>query len=286
MTDIKEDADEASGYFRDRAAEHGVEVEEHITAGEPARAIRKFVEDNDIDLVVMGSHGRSGLKRVILGSVTEKVLRRTRYQYSSSTSRRDGYRGVTNGTAPTPTVMDDTRRDERRRHPPKPRARPRTRMFVDLVFALAWVTAVSVIFDVLSAPQWAYYLSLAAGVVAYYGFFASLEPRRERSEADSVFRGGGSSRCTAPAGSLLFGGRTTALPVLSKHPSILKPVHSLGVVLLDADDVLSDFFDGQRLVESATSITVVSRVSTSGCASSRGSGNHTIGVKGRVRTWS
>ncbi|WP_336337640.1 universal stress protein [Haloarcula brevis] len=78
MTEVKEAADKATGYVRDRAAEHGIEVEEHVTAGEPARAIRKFVEDNDIDLVVMGSHGRSGLKRVILGSVTEKVLRRTR----------------------------------------------------------------------------------------------------------------------------------------------------------------------------------------------------------------
>ncbi|KOX94646.1 universal stress protein UspA [Haloarcula rubripromontorii] len=78
MTEVKADADEATGYVRDRAAEHGVEVKEHVTAGEPARAVRKFVEDNDIDLIVMGSHGRSGLKRVILGSVTEKVLRRTR----------------------------------------------------------------------------------------------------------------------------------------------------------------------------------------------------------------
>ncbi|EMA28843.1 universal stress protein [Haloarcula japonica] len=78
MTEVKEAADKATGYVRDRAADHGVDVKEHVTAGEPARAIRKFVEDNDIDLVVMGSHGRSGLKRVILGSVTEKVLRRTR----------------------------------------------------------------------------------------------------------------------------------------------------------------------------------------------------------------
>jgi len=78
MTEVKEDADEATGYVAARGDEHGVEVVEHVTAGEPARAIRKFVDDNDIDLVVMGSHGRSGLKRVILGSVTEKVLRRTR----------------------------------------------------------------------------------------------------------------------------------------------------------------------------------------------------------------
>ncbi|MDT3437112.1 hypothetical protein [Haloarcula sp. 1CSR25-25] len=61
----------------------------------------------------------------------------------------------------------DTLRDHVRDH--------KRGMFVDLVFAIAWVTAVSVIFDLLSAPQWAYYLTLAAGVVAYYGFFWSLE---------------------------------------------------------------------------------------------------------------
>jgi nucleotide-binding universal stress UspA family protein len=78
MTEVKEAAEEATGYVAQVAADHDVPVEEHVRAGEPARAIRKFVEENDIDLVVMGSHGRSGLKRVVLGSVTEKVLRRTR----------------------------------------------------------------------------------------------------------------------------------------------------------------------------------------------------------------
>jgi nucleotide-binding universal stress UspA family protein len=78
MTEVKAEADEATGYVVDRAAEHGLTVEEHVAAGQPARAIRKFVEDNDVDLVVMGSHGRSGLSRVVLGSVAEKVLRRTR----------------------------------------------------------------------------------------------------------------------------------------------------------------------------------------------------------------
>jgi len=78
MPEVKAEADDATGYVAEVASEHGVAVEEHVTGGEPARAIRKFVEDNDIDLVVMGSHGRSGLSRVVLGSVAEKVLRRTR----------------------------------------------------------------------------------------------------------------------------------------------------------------------------------------------------------------
>ncbi|ADQ69275.1 hypothetical protein C499_00035 [Halogeometricum borinquense DSM 11551] len=56
----------------------------------------------------------------------------------------------------------------------------RSGMLTDLLFALVWVTGVSVLFDVLNGPQWAYYLCLGAGVVAYYGFFASLEAARER----------------------------------------------------------------------------------------------------------
>jgi nucleotide-binding universal stress UspA family protein len=77
MPEVKEEAEEATGYVAAAAEERGIALQEHIEVGEPARAIRKFVEDNDIDLVVMGSHGRSGLSRVILGSVAEKVLRRT-----------------------------------------------------------------------------------------------------------------------------------------------------------------------------------------------------------------
>jgi nucleotide-binding universal stress UspA family protein len=41
------------------------------------RAIRSNAETNDIDLVVMGTHGRSGLDRYLLGSVTEKTVRTT-----------------------------------------------------------------------------------------------------------------------------------------------------------------------------------------------------------------
>jgi nucleotide-binding universal stress UspA family protein len=40
-----------------------------------AAGIREFVEEADIDLIVMGSHGRSNLKRQLLGSVASTVLR-------------------------------------------------------------------------------------------------------------------------------------------------------------------------------------------------------------------
>ncbi|MFC6863873.1 hypothetical protein ACFQGE_10385 [Halomicroarcula sp. GCM10025817] len=52
----------------------------------------------------------------------------------------------------------------------------RSGMVVDMVFAIAWVTVVTVVLDVLmGAPQWLYYLTLLGGIVAYYGFFWTLE---------------------------------------------------------------------------------------------------------------
>ena len=41
--------------------------------GHPAEEICRFAGDNDVDLIVIGSHGRSGLKRVLLGSVSHAV---------------------------------------------------------------------------------------------------------------------------------------------------------------------------------------------------------------------
>lgn len=44
--------------------------------GQPSHAIVRFTEENDVDAIIMGSRGRSGVSRVLLGSVAEDVLRR------------------------------------------------------------------------------------------------------------------------------------------------------------------------------------------------------------------
>ncbi|MEF8936651.1 universal stress protein [Halobacteriaceae archaeon SHR40] len=50
-------------------------VETTILEGSPSREIVDYAEENDIDVVVMGTHGRSGVDRLLLGSVAERVLR-------------------------------------------------------------------------------------------------------------------------------------------------------------------------------------------------------------------
>jgi nucleotide-binding universal stress UspA family protein len=60
-------------------------VEEHISPdipltpvlrfGDPAQVICRFAEEEGIDLVVMATHGRTGLRHILLGSVAERVVR-------------------------------------------------------------------------------------------------------------------------------------------------------------------------------------------------------------------
>ncbi len=58
------------------AADHGVAcVTDVVTGGPPHRAVLDYVESEGIDLVVMGTHGRSGFDRLLMGSVAEKVVR-------------------------------------------------------------------------------------------------------------------------------------------------------------------------------------------------------------------
>jgi nucleotide-binding universal stress UspA family protein len=60
----------------ERAEESGVErVLTKVARGTPHRAILDYADGNDADLIVMGTHGRTGIDRYLLGSVTEKVVR-------------------------------------------------------------------------------------------------------------------------------------------------------------------------------------------------------------------
>jgi nucleotide-binding universal stress UspA family protein len=62
-----------------RLREQGLEhVETSVWYGPAAPAIVEVAEDQHVDLIVMSGHGRSGVRRLIFGSVAETVLRGTR----------------------------------------------------------------------------------------------------------------------------------------------------------------------------------------------------------------
>jgi nucleotide-binding universal stress UspA family protein len=56
-------------------AGHNIDWEPLITVGNPAYEIARLAQEKGVDLTIAASHGRSGLKRLILGSVTERLMR-------------------------------------------------------------------------------------------------------------------------------------------------------------------------------------------------------------------
>ncbi len=52
-----------------------IEAEFAVKAGEPAQNILDYVKEHSISLVVMSTHGHGGLRRLFLGSVTDRVIR-------------------------------------------------------------------------------------------------------------------------------------------------------------------------------------------------------------------
>jgi nucleotide-binding universal stress UspA family protein len=64
--------------FLDSFEARGVPIDAVLFEGDPATRIVDYAASWKADLVVMGTHGRTGVERVLLGSVTERVLRKTR----------------------------------------------------------------------------------------------------------------------------------------------------------------------------------------------------------------
>ncbi|MFC2035603.1 universal stress protein, partial [Chloroflexota bacterium] len=70
----------ARRYLRRKAREitaKGVKCTHHTFVGRPAESIRGFCNEENVDLVVMTTHGRSGIKRAIIGSITDRLIRET-----------------------------------------------------------------------------------------------------------------------------------------------------------------------------------------------------------------
>ena len=70
---LKEEGEKAVEDVRRIA--NGEKVETFVLSGRPANIITEFAVKNKVDLIVVGSQGKSGLERLFLGSVAENVLR-------------------------------------------------------------------------------------------------------------------------------------------------------------------------------------------------------------------
>lgn len=75
LEEFEKEGREATSYIEKIGKAAGVEVESRVLKGHPAEKIVTFAEDNNIDMIIMGSLGKSGYERVLLGSVSEKVIR-------------------------------------------------------------------------------------------------------------------------------------------------------------------------------------------------------------------
>lgn len=72
---FEERAESAVEAAREVAESHGVDVETHVEYGGVHDNILRAIEASDADLAVLGTHGRTGFDRYLLGSVAEKLLR-------------------------------------------------------------------------------------------------------------------------------------------------------------------------------------------------------------------
>jgi nucleotide-binding universal stress UspA family protein len=78
----------------------------HIAVGSPAREIAQLASDLEADLIVVGTHGRTGLRRLLLGSVAEGVLRLASCPVLVERPKANPSDGVPEITPPCPRCVD------------------------------------------------------------------------------------------------------------------------------------------------------------------------------------
>ena len=74
VKELYQEADKVLDKVRKWAGDHGVQTELFVRDGEPHQAITAMAAEISASLIVMGSHGRKGLTRLLMGSVTERVI--------------------------------------------------------------------------------------------------------------------------------------------------------------------------------------------------------------------
>ena len=75
-TQVKTEAEKTLEGHAEKIRPKGIEVEVAVTEGYPATAIEEEAERKHADLIVIGTHGHTGLKHMLLGSIAERVVQK------------------------------------------------------------------------------------------------------------------------------------------------------------------------------------------------------------------
>lgn len=77
LESVRQSRSDAVTAIADRIAEADIDAVTEIRNGVPADEILAYADETDVDMIVMGTQGRSGVDRMLLGSITEAVVRRS-----------------------------------------------------------------------------------------------------------------------------------------------------------------------------------------------------------------
>ncbi|AAM03615.1 TPA: universal stress protein [Methanosarcina acetivorans] len=77
-TRFRELGEEAVSYMEKAAKDTDLQVESVLLEGHPAEEIVNFAEKNGMDLIIIGSLGKSKVERFLIGSISEKVIRNSK----------------------------------------------------------------------------------------------------------------------------------------------------------------------------------------------------------------
>lgn len=74
---LEQEKAETDQFIKEGSGENqDLRIERHLRKGDPATEILKFAKETAPDIIIMGTHGRTGLSHVLMGSITEKVIRK------------------------------------------------------------------------------------------------------------------------------------------------------------------------------------------------------------------
>jgi len=76
LLDMKQEAERALDRLFPDAAQKGRKVVRAFRTGSPYVEIVTYASENDIDLIILGTHGRGAIAHMLLGSIAEKVVRK------------------------------------------------------------------------------------------------------------------------------------------------------------------------------------------------------------------